>query len=75
MTVFLVSVLVLALFGLAVLHVLQSRDWREERALLLQAVMAKSGTEFRAILNPADGPAVPQRWTDELEGYDAPVGL
>ena len=75
MIVFLVCVLVFALTGLAVLHVLQSRDWREERALLLQAVMAKSGTEFRAMLNPPDGPAIPQRWTDELEGYDAPVGM
>ena len=78
MTYFLFAVLVLVIAALLALHVSQTRDWREERALLMQAVIAKNSSEFRSMVQgvPAE-PAVPRAndFWENVEGYVEPVGL
>lgn len=79
MTYFLIAVLTVIVVTVLVFHVVQARDWREERAYLLNAAISKNGTEFVQRVNPvpADGPAVEgthQFWS-QVEGYEAPIGL
>lgn len=77
MTVFVVSVLVVA--QLAVIGALiwllhhQTRDWQEERLMLLKAAMARSLPEFSGSI-PVE-PAVRHDPYQDLEGFEAPVGL
>ena len=69
MTYFLFAVLVVVIGVILYFHHLQSRDWREERAFLIQAAMARSLPELHSTQMP---PAMPNFVFDE---EDVPVGL
>jgi hypothetical protein len=74
-----VSIVLLGFVGLLVFHVVTARDWREERAYLLNAAVSQNAREFAQRVNPvpAEGPAVPAatKFWEQVEGYEAPVGM
>ena len=81
MTVFLVSLVaflaVLAVVGVLWLLNKNLERTADERAYLLNVIVAKHGTELRSMVIPPQGPAISQetRWQDDLEGFEAQVGL
>lgn len=63
----------LTVAGLLWFHNSQTRDWREERAYLLNATMARSLPELRGPIQHT--PASHEFSLSDLEGYESPVGL
>lgn len=64
----------LTIAGILWFHNSQTRDWREERAYLLNATMARSLPELRGPI-PTENHGVGRDPFADLEGYEAQVGL
>ncbi len=71
MTYVLFGFLIAIIGAQMVFHFLQTRDWREERAVLIQAVMARSLPEFHASI-PREATVVREPWPED---YEIPVGM